>query len=117
MLRAGQLCGDPQGAGIHWMSVRGELSSRLWCWGIGGQTAPVRTSSPPSGGEQPNLLLPPPPQEEIKDLLLSGVPAGPRPAATIRENPGGGVSLYGAVEKEVRKTSSHQLLRGFRSGV
>ena len=44
-------------------------------------------------------------QEAIKDLLISGGGASSRPAATIRENPGGGVSLYGAVEKVGRCAS------------
>ena len=59
-------------------------------------------ASNPTSNHQPSTInLPPSPQEEIKDLLAAG--SGPRPAATIRENPqGGGVSLYGAVEREVR---------------
>ncbi len=39
-------------------------------------------------------------QEEVKDLLLSS-PGGLHGAISIRENAGGGVCLYGAVEKEV----------------
>ncbi|GLC45179.1 hypothetical protein PLESTB_000427200 [Pleodorina starrii] len=40
-------------------------------------------------------------KEEVKDLLLPAS-TGPRPAVTIRETPNGDVSLYGAVEREVR---------------
>jgi kinesin family protein 4/21/27 len=39
-------------------------------------------------------------QEEVRDLLITG--SGPRAAVSIREVPGGGVSLAGAVEKEVK---------------
>jgi hypothetical protein len=38
-------------------------------------------------------------QEEVRDLLATG--SGPRAAVSIREVLGGGVSLYGAVEREV----------------
>ncbi|GAX80469.1 hypothetical protein CEUSTIGMA_g7908.t1 [Chlamydomonas eustigma] len=41
-------------------------------------------------------------KEDIRDLLASG--SGPRPVPTIRESPAGGVSLYGAIEKEVKTT-------------
>lgn len=43
-------------------------------------------------------------KEEIRDLLSLSTPSsGPRAAVTIRENvQGGGISLYGAVEKDVR---------------
>ena len=42
-------------------------------------------------------------KEEIRDLLSQGSGSGPRPSVTIRENvQGGGISLYGAVEKDVK---------------
>lgn len=40
-----------------------------------------------------------PMQEEVRDLLVTT--SGPRTAVSIREVLGGGVCLYGAVEREV----------------
>ena len=52
-------------------------------------------------------------KEEIRDLLSQSTTTGaqPRTAVTIRENvQGGGISLYGAVERDVRTTEEMALV-------